>query len=1031
MGVSKENILNRIKVFVCPLITLLLFFCFEDRITKLLLVFTESWLVGCNELIGGIAIVVSALIIALKIILKDNKKRLSLSLVLWLVCLLVVYIHYRCDDVFRFWGIAGVAYLDFFVLPIVTVYIIQIVLLCEKKFNINGNCILYKDEPISDERDDVFGYVGIIKDLLSDLRTMDLSKGSYSIGIEGKWGMGKSSFFNLFKKILKNENNTIIVEFNPRSSAKLDDIQNDFFEKFSETVEPYYYGISRDMIRYQHALQLIEDNFGVKLLRFLPSLTTNNKKDVINNIIETINKRIYVFIDDFDRLTAKEILEVMKVIDRNGDFRQTIFITAYDKDYVNQVLTNYLRYDKKDVYTEKYFSYEICLPVQFRDELSKYVRKSLGEKLQDNPKNAITIEQMQKEWDNLSGMVVPHLNTLRHVKRFMNIFLSRYRKVRNDVVFGDFILVTMLRYFDIKTYHALVEGKLIRGGGLLSNSTNKVLYQADDLDKKLKQYSQWNGSPQILDELFDKDSNKDYELTSKYKRVRWKESFACYFYDYQPEGLYYNDLMQLYDVSNEEEAIKELHILLKYDANKKIFDQGRYVAIENFLRIRPITELRSSGDVVRLFDLLCYINQFIGRSINIEVSIEYMIGKNAEIELNSLCGGDYKGIISEVIRHNIEVRPLSIAFIFLRCNQEMLNTKTNISECLFTQGEIQTFSEWCQKIYFSQIKNITFQNVALVINLSLVKEIINGSLTVSESAKSEFVSFISCHADEFVESILQIKKSHGKLLITIVVPFNPEDFFPYNGMDFTSWMGKNIDDTKIRFVFEKLLSENGKQILLNLNDTDSSINIDDFDRIYELIKLDDEQREEEKVLNVINKNVANSVELLSIQTGLPSNVVRRTINKLKNKGELTENRTNIADAIPNFEQGDFVRIKDSEWEKYKDKQSAVHMRDWNLFEIFSIERDFCRLVELDTELPTNVLEAIPIDGIYDKKIYYDSIVKSTDYSYYMKSFENCFDENGTRYTDLVKEKNFHFVHEIQHWLRKQGDNGLKINSMNF
>lgn len=1038
MKITKDKFFDILKVIIWPAIALLLFFCFEEKITDLLEKFSNTWLSKCDELSGGIAIMVLALLVVARLILKDIKSRLSLNHVLWLVCLIVVYIHYRCGDVFRFWGFSGVAYSDFFGFPIVTILIVQIALLCERKNTNNGNCILDKDEPIEDDEEDAFGYGSIINEILSDLKMMDLSKRSYSIGIEGEWGMGKSSFFNLFKQRLeKDEKDSIVVTFNPRSSAKLDDIQNDFFNKFAEALEPYHYGISRDMSRYQDALQLPEDNFVLRLLRLLPSLTTSRGKGTINQIISSINKRIYVFVDDFDRLTAKEILEVMKVIDRNGDFRQTIFLTAYDKEYVNEVLRNYLKHGKKDAYSDKYFNYEIHLPLQSREELSKYVRKSLSEKLQDDPKNAITVEQMQKEWDDLAGIVVPQLNTLRHVKRFMNIFLSRYGRVRNDVVFEDFIRVTLLRYFDIKTYHALVEGKLTKGGGLLNNSTDKVLYQADDLEERIKQYSQWNGSLQILTELFDKGRDNDYELPSKYKRVRWRDSFACYFYDYQPDGMYYKDLMKLYDASNEEEAIKELHILLKYDANKNTVDRGRYVAIENFLRSRPIRELRNSEDVVRLFDLFCYINQFMGRSINIDASIAYMIGKDAELELNDLCGGDYKGVINEAIRHIIEVRPLSVAFILLQYNQEMLKPNTNVSEYLFSQGEIQGFAEWCQKCYFLQIKSINSHNVEAVINLSRVKENVNGKTIISKAANDEFVSFITYHADEFVKSAIHVIKTqteHPEIMVDLVGSFNPDEFFPNNGVSFSYWMSNEVNNVYTSNLFERVLKEDEKQIRLSLSEADCEININDYERIYRLVKADDEKKEEIRVMEAINKNVANSIELLSQQTSLPKDIVRETIKRLKNKGELVGNRTNIANVIPAFEIGDFVRIKDSERNKYKDKQNAVHMHDWNLFEIHSKDGDVCKLVDFDADVPCHDLEAIPIDGVYDKKIYYDpivipaqgSVLRSTDYSYYMKSFENNLDEEGNKYSDLIKEKDFHFVHEVQHWLREQGDNGLKI-----
>ena len=225
-----------------------------------------------------------------------------------------------------------------------------------------GRCLIDNDEPIDTEDEDLLGYGTIIRSLLADLKTMNLSKHSFSIGVAGEWGIGKSSFFNLFKQILEEDEfkeHSIIVEFNPRTVTDIKDIQQEFFDAYASSLAKYHTGISRDMQRYQDALQLPDNNLVVRLFRLLPSLTVSKSKGVINNVIKEIGKRVYVLIDDFDRLTAEEILEVMKVVDRNGDFRQTIFITAYDKEYVNNVLKNYLKHRKKDAFTDKYFNYEI------------------------------------------------------------------------------------------------------------------------------------------------------------------------------------------------------------------------------------------------------------------------------------------------------------------------------------------------------------------------------------------------------------------------------------------------------------------------------------------------------------------------------------------------------------------------------------------------------------------------------------------------------------------------------------------------
>lgn len=844
MNSASNKIFNFTKLFALPAIALLVFFCFEQKITGWLKEFCDSWFENCDESFGGAVIIALVVLATLFVWLKGNKKRLSLSHFLWSSAFVIVYVYYRCSDDFSFWEFSLLGhqwvFVDLFAIPFLSMTIIQVVLLLEKATSYENYSLLDQDEPINDVKKDLLGYGTIIKDLLSDLKLLDLSKRSFSVGVVGEWGIGKSSFFNLFEKILEDEEkDSIIVKFNPRSSAKLEDIQKDFFDAFAQALTPYHSGIARDMGRYQEALQLPENNFVIRLLRVLPSLATSNSKAVINNVIKVIKKRIYVFVDDFDRLTAKEILEVMKVIDRNGDFCQTVFVAAYDKEYVNNVLKNYLKHRKKDTFTDKYFNHEIQLPVQSWNVLYDYVRHVLSEKLKIYPNDSVKKEQILTAWDMMGQRVAPQLHTLRHTKRFMNIFLTRYDKVKNDVDFGDFISVTLLRYYDINVYHALVEGKLTKGGGLLSGPHDKVLYQADDMESQLKNYSHWDVTIQILTRLFDKQNDGSYELTPKYRRLCWKDSFPCYFYDYQPNGIYHKDLMQLYDAQSEDGAIETLYSLLDYDQEKNIYSQRRYVVVENFLRVRPVSELRNANDVKRLFMLLSYINQFLGRSINIEVTIAYLMGKIAEQELNNICNGKYKSVIDEAIRHNIERHPLGLAFVLIEFNNDILSQKHLESDYLFSQNDIQNYAEWCQKYYFKKIESITPQNMEAVVNLSRIKCIENDKTVTSKAANAEFVSFISINANAFAKSALRIfKPAYGehKLNVNITDSFVPEEFFPHDGVEFKDWLNQKVENKSLRELFARVLNANNRHIQIDLPESDYDIKIDDYERINDLLE---------------------------------------------------------------------------------------------------------------------------------------------------------------------------------------------------
>lgn len=1064
MGNATENKttkwVGKMKEIVMALkgaiIALLLFFCFAKQITTLLSSFNNKWMAGCDTIVGGIFIIVVIAFLMWYLFDKWQKTKLSVSHIGWIVVAIAVYVYYRhFEHTFLFWGFDVLgrhfAYTDAFIVVLFQIGYYQYKINKQPcNAQIGGLCMIDDDEPIEKVDDDILGYGNIIRSLLSDLDTLDLREHSYSVGVAGEWGLGKSSFFNIFKKILKEDkykDNSIIVEFNPRTATDVKDIQKDFFDKYASELAKYHSGIGRDMQRYQDALDLPESNFVIRLMRLLPTLTVSKSKDAINDVIKEIGRRIYVFVDDFDRLTAKEILEVMKFVDRNGDFRQTIFITAYDKEYVNNVLMNYLKHRKKDAFTDKYFNYEIPLPVQPRDVLSNYVKKALAEKLKEESGDAITIKQMQDEWAKIARPISEQLRTLRHVKRFLNIFLSRYSKVRNDVVFGDFVRVTLLRYYDITCYHALVEGKLTKGGGLLSMNNN-VLYRVDQIEDKLKRYSKWEGSKELLFELLNESVENDYELTSKYKRLQFVRSFPCYFYDYQPSGVYHKQLIALYDAESFGSAVDYLLKLIKYNKGKNQYDQASYIAVENFLRVRPVSELRNQEDVMRMFSLLCYLNKFVGRSINIEASLYYMLGRNFFKQLDSLAiipsETQYKENMRSCIVEQLKDRPSSLAFVLGQMYDEMRRSSGDVNDYMFTQEEMKGLAEWSQKYYFSKVDKITQYNLEAIVTLSRIfKDSQNGKSVLTKSAQHEFGAFISLHADEFVSSVIKIVKTKTakvKLNISIADYFDPSEFFPCDGVDIQDWVKKEVNSMYLSFLFNRLLKEEDRSMVVDLLPGDYSINEGDYSQVYNVVKAADELAAEKKVLTAMKQQVANSIDLLSKQTGMPKDEVRTAIQRMKQKGDLNDTQANVAEAIPAFKVGDFVRIKDNDLEKYQIAQGHA----FNLYKIREIAETGVRLDDVEETVSPECFEAVPIDGMHDKKVYYDPIIAAsiippggkipvhrTDYSYFMDKFKNCLNENKKTFADIVKERDYHFVHEVQHWLRDHGDDGMKIYTFGY
>ncbi len=164
------------------------------------------------------------------------------------------------------------------------------------------------------------------------------STSSFSLGIFGEWGIGKTDFLLRLQNHAQLNSQNIIVNYNPWKANTADGIVSDFFAELGQTLKPYNRGIQTELRRY--AKSLIEfDNSLIKSSGFIldyltGQLSLNIQYEQINADIKSIGKRIIVFIDDLDRLTGSEILQVLRIIRNSGNFHNTFFVVALDNRYV-------------------------------------------------------------------------------------------------------------------------------------------------------------------------------------------------------------------------------------------------------------------------------------------------------------------------------------------------------------------------------------------------------------------------------------------------------------------------------------------------------------------------------------------------------------------------------------------------------------------------------------------------------------------------------------------------------------------------
>ena len=359
-----------------------------------------------------------------------------------------------------------IAFVDLLIFPWAIAFALQrcVYLLCFKRKVLNawppllwqlGIYGVENDKPITSEAEDWLGFKDQVTPLFDVLQSLELKEelSSLTLGIIAQWGKGKSSFINLLMAKVK-EQGDIVVFFNPRSSKNVAQIQEDFFDAFAKVLSKYYIGFGFLLGRYTKHLGLLGQYEWTRPLESLLTLLLPEKDErAINAALYSVGRRVYVVIDDLDRLTGEEMIEVLKLIDRNASFNNVVFVMAYDKEYVNNVLRKHLDHGLDHSFIDKYVTWEVTLPEIDSDVLKEKMKSYLDNHLFGLPQEAK--ERALEGWGYVDSIIAENLASVRHLKRYVNLTLPRYREVYDKVNPADFFLLSLLQYRHLSIYNNL------------------------------------------------------------------------------------------------------------------------------------------------------------------------------------------------------------------------------------------------------------------------------------------------------------------------------------------------------------------------------------------------------------------------------------------------------------------------------------------------------------------------------------------------------------------------------------------------
>ncbi|GGG35826.1 hypothetical protein GCM10011344_40900 [Dokdonia pacifica] len=344
-------------------------------------------------------------------------------------------------------------YVDLLLLPSV---IASIIFLINLVFKSNINKTIYNnasnpfvaDDPIESESEDKLQYDKRAKSLIQYLDKSNFKR-SFTIGIVGPWGNGKSSLISLIEKELYEnpKKQTLHLKFLPFLNHSENDIISEFFKQLSSEINKYSGRLSNQVLDYSEKLLKLYKNKSIKEFLTINNVSYSKTSSyetyvAINKTLEGLNKKFIIFIDDLDRLSNKEVLQVLKLVRNTANFKNFIFVIALDKDYVLNTLM--IKNDVSDhAFVDKFFQLEVYLPEieksQLKNDFIDFLKAS---GLRSEESFIIEVERAINRKDNLFD---DYISNHRGVKRLVNQLVFDFNSLPDQLNTNDLLNFTYLK----------------------------------------------------------------------------------------------------------------------------------------------------------------------------------------------------------------------------------------------------------------------------------------------------------------------------------------------------------------------------------------------------------------------------------------------------------------------------------------------------------------------------------------------------------------------------------------------------------
>lgn len=306
---------------------------------------------------------------------------------------------------------------------------------------------------------------------------------SMVVGLYGGWGVGKTSIINLvieeFRFAATNlpeDEQPIVLNFSAWSYSGQHQLIYSFFRRLSSTLRsaPALPNANRII----HLLELYVSYFTQKPVpkplrtkrSWWEKLTFQHQEEIyawesgqdltlikaeLNELLRQQKHKIIIIIDNISRLYSDEIKQIFQIVKSMGDYANTTYLLAFDKEQVVDAL-NHLEVHGGEEYVEKVIQLPFEVPPILQQDLENIFADRLNDVLPTIPEDAWNMEY----WADIYYSSLRYLfKNCRDITRYINTLNFGYSRLRDVVNPVDFFALTAIEVFYPEIYFGIRDNK--------------------------------------------------------------------------------------------------------------------------------------------------------------------------------------------------------------------------------------------------------------------------------------------------------------------------------------------------------------------------------------------------------------------------------------------------------------------------------------------------------------------------------------------------------------------------------------------